>query len=230
MATSTPSGGRTLPYPFESLTDEWAVSVEMLNELERSNDGVVRADLASEVIQHLARYENAKSDAVYPVLRESLGNVGELEEAARYEQGLRMAMTEIRDRTRHVKPMNAHADDPEGLEHAIDGLVAAARAELGHDEEAIFPLAGAVPERARQRLAERLPAAMERASSQPSPSQNPIGRIVAEISERLERRLSDQSTPYHPGIDQVGDREQLGADTTAPGERAGKEGPLGQGR
>ena len=192
-------GRRPLRVPLQPLAELHQVVITMLEEFDQADDGVVRADLSSAIIQHLARYQNAKDDGLYPVLREAFEMAPEIEEASSHSEQLREAMCEIQRRTRHVKPMSAHADDPEGMECSIDNLVAAARASL----------VDRLPGFARRQLFGRLERAVERANTRPDPPHNPVSRVVSEISERLEHNLSDQSTPYHPGIDKVAEHREL---------------------
>lgn len=88
-------------------------------------------------------------------------------------------------------------------------------------ERAILPEPMWAVSEERARL-ERMPDAVEATTdpveradlSLPDPPNNPLRRKVAELAEALERRVSDESTPWHSGVEHV---EESGPAESADG-------------
>ena len=115
-------------------------------------------------------------------------------------------MVEVRTRTRHIKPANAHADDPEGFEQSLDTLIGAVHRHLQEDRE-VLPLVEGLDPADQRELGRKLERAVAHATTHPGPPHNPIGRAVATVGEKLDRALNDTSTTSHPGVEQLPDRE-----------------------
>lgn len=134
MSDESPSL-RVLPAPMLAFNDERVRLKQMLDAVHQSSDPVERADLAAGIVDLVARYENIKSEVLYPFLAQLVVAQSTLDQAASQQEDVRAALSGIRARTRHVKPMYAHA----------------------------------------------------------------------EMGETIDRRISDESTPWHPGLDRLPD-------------------------
>ncbi|HWE70456.1 MAG TPA: hypothetical protein VG205_08840, partial [Acidimicrobiales bacterium] len=110
---------------------------------------------------------------------------------------------EVRRRTIHVKPLNAHADDPDGFEAALGSLIAAVRAQLDYEDNQLLPLVERFNVEDRGDLRRHMEQAVAHASSHPDPPHNPIGRAVANLKEKLDRVVNDSSTTWHPGLERL---------------------------
>src|ERR1700677_1485190 len=103
-----------IPYVLEPLAEIRRQLFTILDLLERSDDPVVRADLASELVGACSRYEDVKARVIYPALERLAGGEEELSRGDEDRRDVRAALIEIRKRTRNVKPLNAHLEDSEG--------------------------------------------------------------------------------------------------------------------
>jgi hypothetical protein len=196
-----------LPTLLAPLDEDRRQLVAVLDLLADTTDPVVRADLAGELVRLSARYEDAKERALYPTLREQDTAKAQISRADEDQAALRSAMVEVRNRTRHVKPVNVHADDPEGFEQSLDILIAAVLRRLDQEDREVLPLVEALGPAEQQELGRKLERAVAHATSHPDPPHNPIGRAVATIGEKLDRALNDTSTTSHPGVEQLPDRK-----------------------
>jgi hypothetical protein len=144
---------------------------------------VERADLAKAIAEAAARYENAKE----AVFSSSLG--------------------EVRSRTRHVKRLNAHTYNPAGFERALEAMVAAVRAYLARGADELLPLVEDMDPSETERLSDKLRSVAPHAMSLPDPPTNTVHRKVAELGEKIERVIHDESTAWHPGVEQIEESE-----------------------
>ncbi len=192
----------TLPRPMGAISDERVKLIQMLDAIEASVDPVERADLAMAVAQLAARYQNVEEEALHPTLAEVDAYLT-LERAREDQRVVREALKDMHRRSRHVKPINAHADDPDGFEQSLETMVAVVRAHLDHEVDEVVPLVEHLEPTDAHRLSDRIEAAAAHASSLPDPPSNPLWRKVAEFEDAIERAVHDESTPWHPGIDQV---------------------------
>jgi hypothetical protein len=195
--------GPTLPTALQPLAENRRELFAALDLLDRTSDPMVRADLASELVGIGSRYEDVKGRVVYPALRATrLGDAG-VERAETDQHSVRAALSDIRQRTRHIKPDYVHADDPDGFEAALGGLVEAIRSHVGHEDADLFPALDELDPPAAEQLRRRVAHAVEHASTHPNPPHNPIGRAVVAVGEKLEHDVKDESTQLHPGIDRL---------------------------
>jgi len=192
-----------LPAVLAPLDDDRRSIERVLGVLEATSEPEVRADLAGELVRLAARYQNAMERGLYTILRNRSGHSPEVEEAERRQHRLREAMNEIRRRTLHLKPLNAHADDPDGFEAALGTLIAAVRAQLDYEDNQLLPLVEQLNVEDRGDLRRHMEHAVAHASSHPDPPHNPIGRAVANLKERLDRVVNDASTTRHPGLERL---------------------------
>jgi hypothetical protein len=196
-----------LPTLLAPLDEDRRQLVAVLDLLADTTDPVVRADLAGELVRLSARYEDAKERALYPTLRGQGTAKAQIGRADEDQAALRSAMVEVRNRTRHVKPVNVHADDPGGFEQSLDILIAAVHRRLDQEDREVLPLVEALGPAEQQELGRKLERAVAHATTHPDPPHNPIGRAVATIGEKLDRALNDTSTTSHPGVEQLPDRK-----------------------
>lgn len=192
-----------LPAVLAPLDDDRRSIERVLDVLEATSEPEVRADLAGELVRLTARYQNAMERGLYTILRNRSGHSPEVEEAERRQHRLREAMNEIRRRTLHLKPLNAHADDPDGFEAALGTLIAAVRAQLDYEDNQLLPLVEQLNVEDRGDLRRHMEHAVAHASSHPDPPHNPIGRAVANLKEKLDRVVNDTSTIRHPGLERL---------------------------
>jgi hypothetical protein len=208
----------TLPTALQPLEENRRELFAALDLLDRTSDPVVRADLASELVGIASRYEDVKDRVVYPALRITTLDEAEIERAEADQQAVRVGLADIRQRTRHIKPDYVHADDPEGFESALGGLVESIRAHVGREDAGLFPALDELDPPAADELRRRVAHAVEHASTHPNPPKHSIGRAVVALEERLEHDVKDESTQLHPGVDRLhGELDRQEAGTGAGG-------------
>jgi hypothetical protein len=190
-----------VPAPLVPLEANRRELFAILDLLDRSTELVVRADLASELVGISARYEDVKARVVYPALRTSGAESRDVDRAEETQRLVRDALSDIRRRTRHVKPDYVHADDPEGFEHALIRLVVAIRIHTEHEDNVLFPVLAGLSPRASEDLFAHVAHAVKHASTHPNPPHNRVGRAIVAVDEELERKVKDESTQEHPGVD-----------------------------
>jgi hypothetical protein len=192
-----------LPTLLAPLDEDRRQLVAVLDLLAVASEPETRADLAGELVRLSARYEDAKERALYPALRGQPGTEAPIARAEVDRAAVRAAMVEIRNRTRHVKPINAHADDPEGFEVSLEALIGAIHSHLDHEDRELLPLVDALGPADQRELARNLERAVANATTHPNPPHNPIGRAMATIGEKIDRAVNDTSTTWHPGVEQL---------------------------
>ncbi|HEX3462236.1 MAG TPA: hemerythrin domain-containing protein [Acidimicrobiales bacterium] len=191
------------PAVLAPLDDDRRSLESVLHLLEETSEPEVRADLAGELIHFCARYEDALERGLYSTLRNRPGHSAQVTETERRQRRLRDAMQDVRKRTLHVKPINAHADDPEGFERSLEALIAAARAQLDYEDQELLPLVDELGADDRDHLLRNLEHAVAHASSHPDPPHNPVGRAAVNLKEKLDRAVDDTSTISHPGTERL---------------------------
>jgi hemerythrin-like domain-containing protein len=201
-----------LPDQLSALEGERAHLDSMLDVLRTSSDPVVRADVADQLVGSVARYENVIHEVVYPALDGMVLAPSDLERGESDNRQVRDALVDIHDRMKNVKPINAHADDPEGFERAVEVLVELVRSHLDHEDQVLLSLLRGMAPAEAESLRAEVDKAVQHASSHPDPPHNPIKRKLVDIGESLERTLHDQSTPWHPGVEVVEQHEELTED------------------
>jgi hypothetical protein len=174
--------------------------------LHEANEPEVLADLAGELVRACARSEDSKSQVLYPLLRSQFPHEPDLDDAEKSQQLVRDATLDVHRRTLLVKPLYAHADDPEGFEHALDTLMSSIHRHLDLEEHHVLPLVSRLDDSASDALHTALIGATAWASTHPDPHHNRIGRVVANTVNKIEHRIHDASTPWNPGIHRSEDR------------------------
>lgn len=187
------------PLTLEPVEQDRQQLLAVLSLLDEATEPEVRADLAEELVRVCARYEDVMSRALYPALRDEFPDLQALDEVDRRQKEVRDAMRDVDGRTRHVKPINVHADDPEGFEDALERLIASVRSELRLEDRVVPDLVSQLDSDSAERLRSKLTAAVAHATSHPDPPENPIARLVTTAVDKLDRKLEDSSTTSHPG-------------------------------
>jgi hypothetical protein len=201
---------QTIPYVLEPMAEDRRQLFTILDLLEKNEDHVVRADLASELVGTCSRYEDVKERVVYPALERLIGEEGELERGEDDRQGVRDALLAIRKQTLHVKPAYVHLDDP-GFEDTLNHLVELIHAHVEHEDEILFPALSALNAEERESLRSEVTHGVAHANTYPNPPRHLLGRAIVAAIEKLERGLSDESTPWHPGIELLDEALSSGA-------------------
>jgi hypothetical protein len=184
-------------------------------------DSVVRADLAIRLLESTAKYE----DVIERVIRSELQAIVEdpevVDRSIVQVEAIRSSLVKLRTYTENVKPSDVHAEDPAGFDHQLDALVGAIHEHLEFEEAELFPglrqLDAVHSDALRQQVAD----AVSNASSHPHPPSSSIGRAIVGLGEKLSHGLHDESTAWHPGIDELHeelkDPHDEGAPTPPPG-------------
>jgi hemerythrin-like domain-containing protein len=190
-----------IPYVLEPLAEIRRQLFTILDLLEQNDDPVVRADLASELVGAGSRYEDVKARVIYPALERLVGDEQELVRGDEERRAVRQALTEIRKRTRNVKPLNAHLEDPEGFEAALEELVSRIRSHVEHEDEILFPALAGLGAEDRRRVRSEVADGVAHASTYPNPPKHLVGRALVSVLEKLERGPQGESDSYHPGVE-----------------------------
>jgi hypothetical protein len=189
-----------IPYALEPMARDRRRLFAVLDLLERSEDPVVRADLASELVGICSRYEDVKARAVYPALERLAVDQHELNQGEQDREAVRDALLAIRSRTLHVRPAYVHLEDPKGFDAVLEKLVALVQSHVEHEDEVLFPVLAQLSAPARQALRADVEHAVAHASTYPNPPHHLLGRAIVAVIEKLERGLHDEATPWHPGV------------------------------
>src|SRR5580692_6215455 len=102
------------PQVFGPLHDERLRIDRIASSLDVTDDLTERADLASELVRSVSRYEDTIERSLFVRLAESAHAV--LEDLNRQRDELRDAMTVIHKRTMGIDPRNVHTSDGQGFE------------------------------------------------------------------------------------------------------------------
>ena len=196
-----------LPGAMHDLQEERNLLEQSMEAMERTNSPSERADLSHAIALLGARYESVVQDSVHYVLRDRCAP-DLLVQAEKRVAAVRAALKDMRDKTRHVKPINAHADDPDGFEESIQVMVDALRSLLAYEDDVLFPLVDQLDSSGRDLLVERMKIGTARETSLPDPPENPVLRKLATLKENVELALNDESTPWHPGLERIGSADR----------------------
>jgi uncharacterized protein (TIGR02246 family) len=178
---------------------------EVLEVLEETDEPEARADLADEVVRLCARYEDVMERVIFPFLRE--GNRPQVDRSEREQRRLRASMRDMRGRTRHVHPIDAHASDPEGFDHSLRQLIGLIRSHLSQEDQDLLPIASGLDADAQVELRHRLERAVGHASSHPDPPHNRFGHALMSLIEKVDRNIRDSSTTWHPGLELLSEHD-----------------------
>lgn len=192
---------------FAPLADERARIDRIVQRLHDTTDTTERADLASELVRAVARYEDIVERAVVPHMEDAV-SADVIERHAEARVQLRDAMTVIHERTLHMDPRNVHSSDPDGFEQAIDEVLRSIEAHFPEEDRSIVSAIEKIdadPER-REKLESDIANAAKHASERPHPPKTAIGRFVSNANVKLDHTFEDVATPHHPGADVVDGR------------------------
>jgi hypothetical protein len=172
----------------------------IVERLDVAEDLVERADLGSELVRAVSRYEDTFERTLRPRLE---GSENDLETLDRDRQALREAMDDIHERTMGIDPRNVHASDGQGFEDGLSEVVTKTRALLILEDQEIAALLQSLDVLQRQELGEEVIHAYRSASERPQPPTTAVGRFLSNAHVKLDHTLEDVSTPRHPGADTV---------------------------
>jgi hypothetical protein len=204
-----------LPYVLEPLAEDRKRLFTILDLLERNEDPVVRADLASELVGTCSRYEDVKARVIYPALERVAGEQEELARGEADRKSVRESLVAIRERTLHVKPGDVYWEDPEGFEAVLDELVALIHLHVEHEDEILFPALTELDSESRSHLRREVEIGVAHASTYPNPPKHLLGRAVVAVIEKLEHGPQDEADPWHPGVELL--NEALDGRDSPPG-------------
>ena len=173
----------------------------IVSRLDVTDDLVERADLASELVRSVSRYEDTVERALLTRLEESAPVV--LEELGRERYRLREAMTVIHERTMRIDPRNVHASDGQGFEDTLEDVVHRLRALLLCEDRQIAAFVESLGPEDRGRLVEDVALTFRSASEQPHPPHTAVGRFFGNAHVKLDHTFEDVATPSHPGADTI---------------------------
>src|ERR1019366_2020854 len=189
---------------FGPLHDERLRIDRIVSRLDVTDDLVERADLASELVRSVSRYEDTIERALF--VRLDISAPAVLEELGRERDQLREAMTVIHERTMGIDPRNVHASDGQGFEDTLDDVVHRLRALLLGEDRQIAALMGCLGPEDRRQLAEDIAHAFRSASEHPHPPHTAVGRFISNAHVKLDHTFEDVATPSHPGADTINGR------------------------
>ena len=173
----------------------------IVTRLDVADDLSERADLGSELVRSVSRYEDTFERAVLPRLEEM--DRPDLPRLEREREDLRSAMDEIHERTMGIDPRNVHASDGQGFEDTLADVVTRVRALVAVEDGEIRALLGRLGPKGQQALAQDVTHAFKNASERPRPPRTAIGRFVSNAQVKLDHTFEDVATPHHPGADTI---------------------------
>jgi hypothetical protein len=182
---------------FGPLREERLRIDRIVNRLEVTSDLVERADLASELVRSVSRYEDTIERSLVGRFAESLPAV--LEELEDERDQLREGMTVIHKRTMGIDPRNVHASDGQGFEDTLEDILHRLRALLLGEDRQIAALIASLGTQDRQQLSEDIAHTFRSASERPNPPHTAVGRFFSNAHVKLDHKFEDVATPSHPG-------------------------------
>jgi hypothetical protein len=186
---------------FGPLQEERLRIDRIVSRLDVTDDLVERADLASELVRSVSRYEDTLERALFVRLGEPVPAV--VEELGRERGQLREAMKVIHERTMGIDPRNVHTSDGQGFENTLEDVVHRLRALLLGEDRQIAALLGSLGPEDRRQLVEDVARAFKSASEQPYPPRTALGRLFSNAHVKLDHTFEDVATPSHPGAETI---------------------------
>jgi hypothetical protein len=169
--------------------------------LDETTDLTERADLGSELVRSISRYEDTFERALLPHLQAAGSTV--LDRLESDLEALRVAMDDIHQRTMGIDPRNVHTSDGQGFEDTLAAVVIKVRGLLEVEDREITTLIGSLPDQERSKVINEVGHAFQSASERPRPPRTAVGRFISNAHVKLDHTLEDVSTPRHPGADTV---------------------------
>jgi hypothetical protein len=173
----------------------------IVDRLDVTDDLVERADLGSELVRAVSRYEDTFERVLTPRLEGAAPE--SLDEMEQDREALREAMDDIHQRTMGIDPRNVHASDGQGFEDTLTAVVVKLRTLLPLEDRQLAELLVTLTPEDRQALADEVTHAFRTASERPRPPRTSVGRFLSNVHVKLDHTLEDVSTPRHPGADTV---------------------------
>jgi hypothetical protein len=186
---------------FGPLYDERLRIDRIVSRLDVAEDLAERADLASELVRSVSRYEDTVERALFVRLERSAPTA--LEDLDRERDQLRDEMTVIHERTMGIDPRNVHTSDGQGFEDVLEDVVHKLRALLLGEDRQIAAVIRPLGPKDRQRLAEDVARTFRSASERPQPPHTAVGRFISNVHVKLDHTFEDVATPSHPGADTI---------------------------
>ena len=129
-----------------------------------TDDLIERADLGSELVRAVSRYEDTFERALLPLLSDP-NLFGDLDED---RAALRDTMDEIHQRTMGIDPRNVHASDGQGFEDALTSVVAKTRALLMAEDREVAAVWDSLGEDERRTVTDEVTHASETRPNAPT--------------------------------------------------------------
>jgi hypothetical protein len=186
---------------FGAFSDERDRIDRITRRLHETEDLTERADLGSELVRSISRYEDTFERALLPHLQHV--DPGVLDQLESDREELRAAMDDIHQRTMHIDPRNVHASDGQGFEDTLSDVVRNAQALLEVEDREIAALIESLPVEERRKVIDEVRHAFHSASERPRPPRTAVGRFISNAHVKLDHTLEDVATPRHPGADTV---------------------------
>jgi hypothetical protein len=174
----------------------------IIERLDVTDDVTERADLGSELVRAVSRYEDTFERTLRPRVAGSVSD-HQLHALDRDRDDLREVMDEIHQRTMGIDPRNVHASDGQGFEDALAAVVAKVRALVVLEDREIAGVVASLESPQRQELADEVVHAHRSASERPRPPRTTVGRFLSNAHVKLDHTFEDVATPHHPGADTV---------------------------
>jgi hypothetical protein len=174
----------------------------IIERLDVTDDLSERADLGSELVRALSRFEDTFERVLRPRL---VGPDSDhlLDEQDRDREELRQVMDEIHQRPMGIDPRNVHASDGQGFEVALAAVVAKVRTLVVREDREVADVVASLDSPRRQELADEVINAHRSASERPRPPRTTVGRFLSNAHVKLDHTFEDVATPHHPGADTV---------------------------
>jgi hypothetical protein len=196
------SGGSTNGLTdFSPFSEERARIERITTRLDETTDLTERADLGSELVRSVSRYEDTFERAILPRVQDLGPTV--LDQLEDDREQLRVAMEDIHHRTMGIDPRNVHASDGQGFEDTLEVVVIKVRSIMAAEDRLIANLVESLGTHERSQLAEDVNHTFKSASERPRPPRTAVGRFLSNAHVKLDHTLEDVSTPRHPGSDTI---------------------------
>jgi hypothetical protein len=185
------------PLVFGPFYDERLRIDRIAKRLDVTGDLVERADLASELVRSVSRYEDTIERSLLDRFAESSATV--LQELHRQRHDLREAMTVIHERTMGIDPRNVHASDGQVFEDTLEDVLRKLRVLLQGEDSQIDALMKSLGPEDRQQVSEDVAHVFRSASERPHPPHTTMGQFFSNAHVKLDHKFEDVSSPTHPG-------------------------------
>jgi hypothetical protein len=180
------------------LHDERLRIDRIVDRLDLTDDLTERADLASELVRSVSRYEDTLERTLFARM-DGLDN----EELEAQRHHLRDALKLIHERTTGIDPRNVHASHGQTFEDTLSDAVVTLRKLLSVEDRYRASFVERLNPDERGQLTEEIAHAFRSASERPDPPHTAAGRFISNLAVKLDHKFEDVATPTHPGSDTV---------------------------